>query len=225
MLADAALTILLLVAVAPTQASSPQALPSWVAQAVVDPATEDEVAGVATRNSEGFRLELLRTADGAVLGVFRLPPGAGDFLSSSLVPSLAIDRAPFQQVWKIDQGLTWISFPTWNGAGQALTGLLRELMSGRELRVTYPLEGGGYKDTGFALAGAREAIAAAFGVPSEVDPEQVAASIELEEALRVEADRCLRLTGKKRQGCIDTVKACAATSATAEALRECLEAR
>jgi hypothetical protein len=199
----------------------------WQVREVMDPRSGDTVSAPGGRSDRGFQLDLLRSgaAEGGpreVVAVFRLPPGDPDFLAEGQPPVLRIDDGPSRTALLREAGLTWVAFPVWNGQGIAATGDLRELMQGARLEVTYFLHGGGYKTAVLPLAGARSVLAAAFGIPEEVTPEQRAAALELESAIEAEGARCLELRGKKRERCIEVARACIESSATATELRACI---
>jgi hypothetical protein len=195
----------------------------WAEREVMDPRSGDTVAAPGGRSAEGFQLDLLRQDDGEVIAVFRMPPGNPDFLDAKQPPTLRIDGEPPQTVLLLEAGLTWVAFPVWNGQGVAATGTLRSLMQGTRLEVTYFLHGGGYKSAMISLVGARPLLAEAFGIPEDITPELRAVARELEAAVEQQGARCLELKGKKRERCIETSLACIGSSATADALRQCLE--
>jgi hypothetical protein len=195
----------------------------WARGEAVDPETGDALSGVTGTNGAGYALVLARDESGGVRAIFRLPAASRDFLAQSEPPRVSIDGAPPSRVPPGAAGLTWVSFPVWNGAGEALTGLLREIMQGKTLSVAYSLHGGGYKETSFQLTGAGEAIAAAFGLRAVVGDDEIRAAAALENALFAAAERCGAEKGKKRERCLAALRACAAEAKTSDELRSCLE--
>jgi hypothetical protein len=203
--------------------AAPAAYAEWTRGPAVDPDSGDAVEGAIGRNERGFSLLLLREAAGGVRAVFRLPAGDRDFLAEAQAPRISLDGGSPRQVPLVAAGLTWAAFPVWNGTGEALTGTLRELMQGETLEVTYYLNGGGYKQTSFSLHGAREIIAETFGLRADVSAEESRLAAELEAAVLSEAERCAAEKGKKRERCLEALRACVPKSQTADELRGCLE--
>jgi hypothetical protein len=199
-----------------------EARAEWRRGEAVDPDTGDALDAVIGLNERGHSLMLTRDPNGGVRAIFKLPVGDGDFLDQAQPPRVSIDGGPQRQVPPAGAGLTWAAFPVWNGSGEALTGLLRELMQGETIEVTYFLNGGGYKETSFSLDGARDTIAEAFGLRAEVSAEEIREAVALEEALLVEAERCGAEKGKKRERCLDALRACVAEAQNASELRDCL---
>jgi hypothetical protein len=197
----------------------------WTHGAAIDPESGDAIDAVVGTNAAGFSLLFARDATGGVRATFRLPPNDRDFLDAARAPLVAIDGGPARQVPLAAASLTWIAFPVWNGAGEGLTGLLREIMEGETLHVTYFLHGGGYKETTLPLDGARGVLADAFGLRAAVSAEELRQAAEFESAVLAEAERCGAEKGKKRDRCLDTLRACAAEAQAADALRACLSTR
>lgn len=193
----------------------------WARGSATDPETGDEVEAVIGDNERGFRLVLVRDPAGGVRAIFRLPSSDRDFLAETQAPRIALDGGAARQVPLAAAGLTWAAFPVWNGAGEALTGTLRELMQAESLALTYYLNGGGYKETVFPLAGAREVIAEAFGLRAEVSVEESQRAAALEAALLTAAEQCGAEKGKKRDRCLEALRGCAGKAGTAEELGEC----
>jgi hypothetical protein len=194
----------------------------WRRGEAIDPDTGDALDAVIGLNERGHSLMLARDPNGGVRAIFKLPVGDGDFLDQAQPPRISIDGGPQRQVPLAGTGLTWAAFPVWNGSGEALTGLLRELMQGESLELTYFLHGGGYKETSFSLDGARNTIAEAFGLRAEVSEEEIREAVALEQALLVEAERCGAEKGKKRDRCLDALRACVAEAENANELGDCL---
>ena len=201
--------------------AAPLSSAEWGRGEASDPETGDRISGVVGENDRGYSLLLARDEAGGVRATFRLPAGDRDFLAESQPPRIAIDGGPTRQVPLAGAGLTWVAFPVWNGSGEALTGLLRELMQGRAVTVTYFLRDGAYKETAFSREGAAAAIAEEFGLRAEVGAEEVRQAAELEEALLREAERCGAEKGKRRDRCLDALRACAAKAKTAVELVAC----
>jgi hypothetical protein len=212
----AALAITLLLAAPPARAE-------WTRGPATDPESGDAIEAVVGTNAAGFSVLFAHDPAGGVRATFRLPPNDRDFLDAARAPRVSIDGGPTRQVPLAAASLTWVAFPVWNGAGEALTGLLREIMEGETLEVTYFLHGGGYKDATLPLDGARAVLAEAFGLRAEVSAEELRQAAELESAILAEADRCGAEKGKKRDRCLDTLRACAAEAKAAGALRACLQ--
>ncbi|HUP24177.1 MAG TPA: hypothetical protein VNB06_14695 [Thermoanaerobaculia bacterium] len=200
----------------------PDAQADWRRGEAIDPDTGDALDAVIGLNERGHSLMLARDPHGSVRAIFKLPVGDRDFLDQAEPPRISIDGGPQRQVPLAGTGLTWAAFPVWNGSGEALTGLLRELMQGETIEVTYFLNGGGYKETSFSLDSARTTIAEAFGLRSDVSAEEIREAVALEEALLVEAERCGAEKGKKRDRCLDALRACVAEARDATELRDCL---
>jgi hypothetical protein len=201
------------------------AVADWAQREVVDPRSGDAEIAPSGRNAAGFALDLLREEAGEVLAIFRLPPGERDFLDAMRPPIVALDQGPEQAVLLREGGLTWAAFPVWNGVGDAAAGLLRDLMQGRSVEVTYFLHGGGYKSTRFELEGAAPVIAGAFGVPERLSAEQIARAAELEAAIEEEGVRCLELKGKRRERCLEVARGCIENATSVGELRECVAER
>lgn len=193
----------------------------WTRGSATDPESGDPIEAVIGDNEQGFSLVLVRDPAGGVRAIFRLASGDRDFLTETQAPRIALDGGAARQVPLAAAGLTWAAFPVWNGAGEALTGTLRELMQAEALAVTYYLNGGGYKETVFPLAGAREVIADAFGLRADVSVEEMQRAASLEAALLAAAERCATEKGKKRDRCLEALRGCAGKVGTAEELGEC----
>jgi hypothetical protein len=169
---------------------------TWTVETKTDSMTDQIRRSATVKNEQGFRLSIYRVESGAVWALFALPEAGSDVLGSRL-PMLRIDKKQPQNLDDSRQveGLAgfsfaksepkWVNFLLWHGKGEPNTGTLRDLMDGQVVVFRYWLFTGGYKETSFALATAKEAIATALGVSAEADP--IAARAEEERKARLSA--------------------------------------
>jgi hypothetical protein len=201
-----------------------QAAEPWKADLAIDPKTLDEVSAAVSGNDDGYRLFLYRDqVEDRILGVFALPTADADFLDTSRPPVLTVDDGPAQQLVRLSGELKSVGFLVWGGPGAPLRGTLRDLMNGSSVVVQYPLYGGGYKETSFALLGAKQTIAEVLSIPLEVDPAAQALAAEKEKAL----EACFAVEKKKpRQRCINRLGECGSTALSSAAeFRSCLDTK
>ncbi|HVR29286.1 MAG TPA: hypothetical protein VMS86_07085 [Thermoanaerobaculia bacterium] len=193
---------------------------SWSAGTVVEPETVEELTAALVQSSAGLVLAIAREPGGTrVLGILRLPPTDQDFLDDSRSPALGVDDGPRFEPRRLGSSLKSVSFVLWDGVGEPVLGLLRDLMDARRrIVVAYPLAGGGYKEVELPVAGARAAIARVLGVAEEVAPE----ARELAAARQEAVERCLaEEKSKLRDRCLERLAGCA-EAATGEELRACV---
>lgn len=228
------LALLLCVATGPGPASAAAPSPAgsraaesaaWVVRELSNPLDEEgdtRVSGLVTTQEEGHRLELLALPDRTVALVFRLAPRELDILDLTQPFALGFDDRPPTHLPPLGGGLQWLAVRVWDGAGEGLTGTLRELMQSDRLTVRYALGGGGYKTAHFDTAGSGGPIAEAFGLRSQVTAEELEAARERERVIAEEAIRCSALKKKKQEICVEKARRCMTEARDALSLRECL---
>lgn len=192
----------------------------WAVGTVQDPATFNDVPAAITRAAGGHLLGVFLLSDGAIAGVFRLAVGDPDFLDSGRPPVLQVDDGPRLQATRLAGELKSVSFLLWAEPGPPTHGLIREMLDGQQLRIAYPLAGGGFKEALVALQGAADSIASGLNVTTTVD----AASLELANERNAAAEVCLAETkAKTREKCFKALGECLDRAPMdAAALRACL---
>lgn len=211
---------------------------NWTVTSHVDSMTDREMRSAVGLNAAGFQLKVYQVESGRVYGTFVLPETFIGVLDSQKLPMYRVDKLEPRQIQSSralddllgftgsDSEPKWIHFVLWHGQGtQVLSGVLRDLMDGKEVVFRYYLFTGGYAETAFDLSGAKEAIAEAIGVEAEADSALIAADKAYKEALGSGSDKCLSLLAVSRKRllkCMERHTECVGrTPRTAETYNDC----
>ncbi len=193
----------------------------WHAGEVRDPETFETVPAAVAEDAVGNVFAVVRSLEPArLIGLFQLSPRDRDFLDESGALSISVDDQPAFRPSRIAGGLKSVSFLLWNQPGAPTQGLLRALLDGAEMLLTYPLAGGGYKESRFSLQQMGPTIEQTLGVRLQIDP----ADVELAALRDRTAESCLSMAKPKaRDQCFKQLGQCLDLEpGSAEALARCL---
>jgi hypothetical protein len=131
---------------------------------------------------------------------------------------------------RVGIGATWVSFRCWpalKDQRSPVTGVLREMLDGVELRTRFATASGDEMETSFSLAGARELIAEALDISAVPSTRDVAQAELLKFRFDYRSNTCYLLAGRKRQKrCLETVRRCAErTHDSVLSMAECVEGK
>ncbi|MEW6330216.1 MAG: hypothetical protein AB1560_02015 [Pseudomonadota bacterium] len=153
----------------------------WVVKTEVDSMTDERTHEAQTVNASGHSLHIYRLGDGSTWITFRLNGKSIEVLGEK-PPMMRVDKKePFD--FQLIKDLVrmnretfrenpikvayrpepkWVSASVYNGNDLPDRGPIFDLMNGKKVTVRYYLFTGGYKETGFPLDGAKEAITKAL---------------------------------------------------------------
>ncbi len=198
---------------------------------------------VSAQNADGYVFEIGPVSGRRAVCTFRLPEEGGDGLGSKKAPSLRVDGydaqtavhwpdpeedpedgGDFMEAARRSAGVapllsaseTEVRFACWvglKGQSSPTRGVLREVMEGQELVVSFTRDDDSTGETSFDLDGARGLIASTFDIPERPSDQDVLQDELLRLRVQYRGSTCYLLAGKKnRKKCLEAVNACAQRS-------------
>jgi hypothetical protein len=203
-------------------------------------AMSDEVTKAATvRSAAGHALQVYRVKDGSVWAILSIPDSVPHQFASDAPITVRIDSnkaIDFKDTKELERlgiprGWAWkpkfVSFKVWHGQdSQGRAAFVSQLMEGDRLLVRYRIFASSLNDVEFPLAGARESLMQALGIPAVPSPEDAASAFAVREAARATAaaiEGCPKGTRAAVQ-CLDAVRKCLGASTDPAARAECYRA-
>lgn len=234
----AILSLLCLTVVPAVQAARVQ----WYVEVLTDPISRQPVLEARVLTQDGYGFKLMRRKDNSIWGQFNLPRSSQAMLTSDRLPVYRIDKndpIDLEELKKLEVGTDptlykiegrAISFIMWGDARRGfIPPILRQMMLGETMQVTYFTILGERLDAELTLRRANQAIAQFLRV-QPLDPETDAVE-DSTESFGLIAKRfqelCddLRFTGNDTDytRCRDLFFKCSETPAqTADSFKQCL---
>ncbi len=163
----------------------------WVVTEYRDSVTDEVGHGAVVTNEDGFTFSVY-TLGADIWGSFTIPPSdAAQLDGEKLIVYRVDDYPPTTQEFNrfreqethkhlIDAQPKWVNWYIGPRGSLFVQKMLRQLQGGQRLIVRFYLFTGGWRDTEFALVGAREALAVVAGVPATWDPAEEQPAKELQ---------------------------------------------
>ena len=198
---------------------------------------------VSIENPQGFVFEIGPVSGRRAVCTFRLPSGGEDRFGDKKAPSLRVDGydpqstvawpdpeepaedgGDFMEAARRSAGVaplisaseSDVRFTCWMGLPRQTSptrGLLRQMMDGEELVVSFTRDDDSTAEASFQLDGAGELIASTFGITERPSDTDVLQDDLLRLRVQYRGSTCYLLAGKKnRKRCLDAVNSCAQVS-------------